>query len=189
MTARNRDFTVLPWALACLFVAGIVHIASVLMMPQVAENDAYAQLGGSTSGISLLPDPADRQSMPFQDPAAVLAVCRFDLDAGQTRIRAIAGDGLVTFSFHDRTGRIFYSSTDRAALRGRVDILVLDAQQLDTLEATDPEDQAPQELRLVPPTRTGFVLIRSLADRPGVRPAAMKAAQAVSCAPERDSRS
>ena len=183
--ARERDFAVLPWLVGCLFVAGIVHISSVLMMPRVAEKDGYARLGGLTSGVTLLPDDADRQSMPYQDPAAVLATCRFDLDNAPTRVRYAAGDNVVTISFHDRTGRIFYSTTDRAALRGRVDIILLDAQQLDTLEANDPEDQAPQELRLVPPTRTGYILVRSLAERPSARAAAKQAAQSVVCKPER----
>lgn len=184
MRARERDFSVLPWFIGCLFVAGIVHISSILMMPRLAEKDGYALLGGLTSSVTILPDWATRQSMPYQDPAAVLATCRYDLDGGPTRVRYSAGDNLVTLSFHDRTGRIFYSTTDRAALRGRVDIVLLDAQQLDTLEANDPEDQAPQELRLVPPTRSGFILVRSLADRPSAKATATKAAQSVLCKPE-----
>ena len=182
---RERDFSVLPWFVACLFVAGIVHISSVLLMPGLAKKDGYALLGGTTSGVTILPDGADKLSLPFQDPAAAIAACRFDLDSGPTRVKYSAGETLVTLSFHDRTGRIFYSTTDRAALRGRVDILLLDAQQLDALEASDPEDQAPQELRLIPPTRTGFILVRSLADRPSAKAAARQAAQSVLCNLER----
>ena len=185
MTMRVRQFRVLPWAAGCLLVAGIVHLSTILMIPRFAERDAYAALGGSTGGMTLLPSWSERQSIPFQDPAAAMANCRFDLDQGPSRVRYVAGETLVTLSFHDRTGRIFYSTTDRAGLRGRVDVLLLDAQQLDTLEATDPEDQAPQELRLVPPTRTGFVLVRSVAERPSAVPAALAAAQAVLCRIER----
>lgn len=180
-----RRFRILPWAIGGLLLAGIVHISTVLMIPRLAERDAYALLGGSTGGMALLPDWSEKQSIPFQDPAAVMASCRYDLDRGPTRVRYAAGENLVTLSFHDRTGRIFYSTTDRAGLRGRIDVLLLDAQQLDALEATDPEDQTPQELRLVPPTRAGFVLARSIAERPSAKPVAMKAAQTVSCRIER----
>lgn len=182
---KQRDFSILLWVVGCLLVAGIVHIATVLMMPRFAEKDAYALFGGGTDGLTFLPDAAQKQSIPFQDPSAVLAVCRYDLDKGPTRVRYAAGDNLVTFSFHDRTGRIFYSTTDRAALRGRIDVLLLNAQQLDTLEANDPEDQTPQELRLVAPSREGYILVRSIADRSGVKSAAQKAAQAVQCRIER----
>jgi uncharacterized membrane protein len=183
-----RRSLLLPWLLGCLFVAGIVHIVSILLMPNFAQKDAYALLGGTTAGVELLPEANARQSIPYQDPTAILGVCRYDLDKGPTRVRsAVNQDVLVTISFHDRTGRIFYSTTDRAALRGRIEILILDAQQLDALEAGDPEDQAPQELRLVAPTRTGFVLIRSLNERPGGKTAALQAAQAVGCSIEQQS--
>ena len=186
MTKSGRSGAVLPWALACLFVAGIVHIVTVLAMPSLAREDAYARLGGSTAGVALLPDAATAQSMPFQDPAAVMAVCRFDLDRGPARVRSLVnGDALVAISFHDRSGRIFYSTTDRAALRGKIDVLLVDAQQLDAIEASDPEDQAPQELRLVTPTRAGFVLVRALVEQVGGKAAATQAARAVSCGPER----
>ncbi|MDE2363651.1 MAG: hypothetical protein KGM42_13310 [Hyphomicrobiales bacterium] len=181
MSAIRRDYFALPWILGSLFLAGIVHISSVLMMPRFAEKDAFALLSVPIDGVQLLPDASDRQSIPFQDPAATLATCRFDLDKGPMLIRYNAGENLLTMSFRDRTGNVFYSTTDRAALRGKLDILLVDAQQLDNLEANDPEDQAPQELRLVPPTRTGFVLIRAIADRDGGRSAAINAARSVVC--------
>lgn len=178
----------LPWALGALFLAGIVHITSVLMMPRFAENDAYVRLGGATQqGLKALPDASIVQSMPFQDQRAEYAVCHFDLDRGAMRLRSnVTPDALVAISFHDRTGRIFYSTTDRAALRGRIDVRLLTPRQLDSLEASDPEDQTPQELRLTPPTQTGFVLVRALIEQPGGREAARLAANAVLCQTERE---
>lgn len=186
MSGVDRIFATLPWALGGLFCAGIVHLSSILMMPGVARNDAYAVIGGATSGVSLLPDAAVAQTFPFQDPATAIGVCRYDLGAGPARIRTnVADDALVALSFHDRTGRVFYSTTDRAALRGRIDVLVVDSQQLDAIEANDPEDQAPQELRLVAPTRTGFILARALIERAGEEDTARKLVQAVACSPNR----
>ncbi len=182
MRAGERGPIVLPWALGALFLAGIVHISSILMMPSFAQNDAYARLGGGVDDVKALPEASIQQSMPFQDQRAEYSVCRFDLDSGATRVRSsVNDDALVALSFHDRTGRIFYSTTDRAALRGRIDILLVTAQQLDSLEASDPEDKAPQELRLTPPTRAGFVLVRALIEQPGGRTAAQQAARAVQC--------
>ncbi|MDE2578747.1 MAG: DUF1254 domain-containing protein [Hyphomicrobiales bacterium] len=172
-----------PWALACLFVAGIVHLSAVLMMPFVVKSDVYARLGGTNDGVTLLGDPANgKQAFPFQDPAFATGVCRFDLDAGPQRLRAaIPGDGMLSLAIYDRTGRAFYSTTDRAALRGRIDIALVSPEQLESLEASDPEDATPQELRLTPPTRTGFVVVRALIERPGMEDAAQAALRAVEC--------
>lgn len=187
MSPRERGPIVLPWALGALFLAGIVHISSIFLMPRFAQNDAYARLGGTPRGISALPDPSVSQSMPYQDQRAEYSVCHYDLDLGATRVRSnVTADALVAISFHDRTGRIFYSTTDRAALRGRIDVRLLTPRQLDTIEASDPEDQTPQELRLTPPTQTGFVLVRALLEEPGGRPAARQAANAVLCQTERE---
>ena len=187
MTPRLRGPIVLPWALGALFLAGIVHISSVLLMPRFAQNDAYVRLGGQTRGTVALPDPSVAQSMPFQDQRAEYSVCHYDLDLGAARVRSeVTPDALVAISFHDRTGRIFYSTTDRAALRGRIDVRLLTPRQLDSVEASDPEDQTPQELRLTPPTSTGFVLVRALIEQPGGRAAARQAANAVMCRTERE---
>lgn len=187
MIGRMRRPLVLPWALGALFVGGIVHISSVLLMPRFARNDAYARLGARPPGLALLPDPAVAQSMPFQDQRAEYGICNFDLDRGALRVRSNASpNALLTISFHDRLGHNFYSTTDRAALRGRLDVLLLTEHQLDTVEANDPEDQAPQELRLTPPTTTGFVLIRALIEEPGGREAARQAVGAAQCLTERE---
>lgn len=184
---RERGPIVLPWALGALFLAGIVHISSVLLMPRFAANDAYARLGGRTQGVTALPEASVAQSLPFQDQRAEYSVCHYDLDTGPTRVRSnVTSDALIAISFHDRTGRIFYSTTDRAALRGRIDVRLLTPRQLDSVEASDPEDQAPQELRLTPPTQTGFVLVRALIEQPGGRNAARQAANAVLCQIERE---
>ncbi len=184
---RDRGPLILPWALGALFLAGIVHISSIFLMPRFAENDAYVRLGGRTQGVTPLADASIAQSLPFQDQRAEYSVCHYDLDAGPTRVRSnVTADALVAISFHDRTGRIFYSTTDRAALRGRIDVRLLTPRQLDGVEASDPEDQAPQELRLTPPTQTGFVLVRALIEQPGGRTAARQAANAVLCQVERE---
>ncbi|MFT4097220.1 MAG: hypothetical protein QM651_08835 [Rhodoblastus sp.] len=184
---RQRGPVVLPWALGALFLAGIVHISSIFLMPRLAGNDAYVRLGGQIQGVTALPDASTTQSLPFQDQRAEYSVCHYDLDLGATRVRSnVTSDALVAISFHDRTGRIFYSTTDRAALRGRIDVRLLTARQLDAVEASDPEDQTPQELRLTPPTSMGFVLVRALIEQPGGRAAAQEAAKAVVCQVEKE---
>jgi uncharacterized membrane protein len=93
-------------------------------------------------------------------------------------------DGLLAFSFHDRFGATFYGMTDRSSLRGRIDVLLLTQAQLEAVEALDPEDELPQDLRLVTPGREGFVLVRSLIVEQGDADAARKRLATASCAQE-----
>ena len=171
MSLRETMIGYLPWVAGAAIVAGITHIASIMAMPYLAPKDAFARLEPATSlhKMAVLPPAAPGQMlMPFEDPAMVVGVCRYDLGVAPLRLRgALIGDGLLLFSFHDRFGTAFYSMTDKSALRGQLDVLVLTPEQLEAVEAFDPEDELPRELRLIGPTPAGFVLVRSLAPERG----------------------
>ena len=192
MSLRERlgdlFFNFLPYAIGALLIAGIVHIVSILLMPNVAPRDAFARFSELVpqSRMSLLPTPKPgSEAIPYQDPALIQAACRYDLADSPLHIRAnVSGDGLLSLAFHSRSGRIFYSMTDRAALRGKIDVILLTKSQLTALEALDTDDEPPQELRLVSPSREGFVIVRALAERENARPEALGRLAAVSCAPE-----
>ncbi|HEV2571275.1 hypothetical protein [Methylocella sp. CPCC 101449] len=177
-----------PWIAGAIIVAGIVHITSILAMPYLAPKDAFARLeqAAPLNQITVLPQPSSASAlMPFEDPATVVAVCRYDLNQAPLRMRGpLSGDGLLLFSFHNRFGTTFYSMTDKGALRGRLDVLVLNQTQLEAVEAFDPEDELPQELRLLSPTQRGFVIVRSLAPEPGSRPQARARIGQIACEAE-----
>ncbi len=183
MSRLDRALAIAPWALGCLFVAGIVHLTTILLMPHVATRDAYARLGGADAATTRVAQGADgARPMPFDDPMAALAICRFDLTKGPTRIQAtVDGEHFLSLAFHDRASRIFYATTDRAAVRGAIDIVLVDERQLAQIEAEDAEDATPQELRLQAPSPQGFVLIRALAERESDRARAEAAVQSVVC--------
>ncbi|GAC1330686.1 MAG: DUF1254 domain-containing protein [Beijerinckiaceae bacterium] len=190
MTIGDRILGAIPFGAAIVVVAGIVHIVSVLAMPAVTPQDALTRLTAFApdgEGVALLPPAAPRREiMPFEDPSVALGVCRFDLDRGLVRVRAdVDGDHFLALSFHDRAGRVFYATTDRSALRGRIDIAIVNAAQLEALEANDPEDEPAKELRLVAPAPIGFVLVRVLAERPGEFAKAEARVTSVGCTSER----
>jgi uncharacterized membrane protein len=184
----DRKLGWILYLLATLIIAGIVHIVTILVLPGVAIRDSFARIASAAqvNRFDALPEPRPgSELLPMQDPALARSACRFDLSAGPVRLRAdIAGlDGLLTLSFHDRRGGSFYATTDRGALRGGIDILLLTRDQLAAVEALDPEDETPQDLRLVAPTREGFILAGSLA-LDGDIDAARKRLALVSCARE-----
>jgi uncharacterized membrane protein len=188
MTLMHRLFTLLLYGLGIVFTAGLVHVISIFVMPEVAPNDAFTRLSAlATANPSVLLPRAlpGQELMPFEDPALAQAVCLFDLTQGSLHVRANPErDELLTLSFRSRTGRVFYAMTDRAAVRGKIDIRILTAAQLEALQAEDDEDNPPQELRLVAPQMKGFVLIDALASHPSERAAAEARVMSVSCAPE-----
>ncbi len=185
-------FATLPWVAGCLVVAGIVHIASIFAMPRLAPRDAFARMSAVTAPhrLTLLPATTSGAGAPFDDPALAQGVCRFDLSQGPVRLRAtLHPDALMLMSFHGRHGQIFYSMTDRSATRGKLDVLLVTRQQLDAVEANDPEDELPQDLRIIAPTLEGFLLFRALAEFPGDMEDAEKRIQAIFCGLDKDTRS
>jgi uncharacterized membrane protein len=180
---------VLQLSLGTAFVAGIVHIVSVLCMPLFAPDDAYARVA-ARAPIGLphrlaRPLPG-HEVFPFSDPAMAVAVCRFDLSTAPMRIRIKAiSDGFLSVSFHDRGGTVFYAVTDKAATRGMIEIVVLTPSQLEAAESNDAEDEQPRDLRVTAPDLTGFVMFRALAARPSAYAEAEDYLKGVVCEAER----
>jgi uncharacterized membrane protein len=79
--------------------------------------------------------------------------------------------------------------TDRSATRGKLDVLLVTRRQLDVVEANDPEDELPQDLRIITPTLEGFVLFRALAEFPGEMEDAKKRIQSIFCGLDKEARS
>jgi uncharacterized membrane protein len=190
MRLRDRALDLLPWAIATLIVAGLVHIVSVLLMPAVAPRDALARLEAASAlakttekGVTLLAPAGSKEApLPFEDPAMVEGVCLFDLSKGMVRVNgAVEGDEFLAISFHSGSGKIFHAMTDRSAIKGKIDFVVGDARQIDALESGDSDEAPPQEVRLTSPSRRGFVLIRALARRPYEQERALARVSSLSC--------
>jgi uncharacterized membrane protein len=185
MSPADRPLAALVWVLGVLAVAGITHIVAIFAMPAFAGNNPYERVLELTKPAQLAilpPVRADNQFIPFTDPAMMQAVCPFDLSQGGLRLHADGeGDRLLMLSFRTRTGRVFYSMTDLASQNGKMDILVLTAAQLETVESEDDEDNPSQNLRLVAPETQGFVIISSLASYPGDRVDAEERLKLVTC--------
>jgi uncharacterized membrane protein len=182
-------FVTLPWVLGCLFIAGVVHLASILIMPRLAARDAFARIADVAPAhkIVLLDPRGSAGSAPFDDPALVQGVCRYDLSEGPVRLRAtLPPDRLMLFSFHARFGQLYYSMTDRSATRGKLDVLLVTRQQLDVIESNDSEDELPQDLRIIAPTLQGFLLFRALAEYPADVAEAQARILSMSCGIDRD---
>lgn len=195
MPRRTRGAAILEWlakapgqlALGLAFIlvlAGIVHLTSVLAMPALATNTAFARLSrmAPLNGIMLLPDPTPQgMTLPLSDPAFVSAVCLYDLANHPLKVRVPATSDYTSVSFYTARGVAFYALNDQAAGR------VIELDLLSPLQrAALPEDEeitAADRLIVESPALRGVVLIRAFARYPDTRDAIRRQLEAASCAP------
>jgi len=176
----------LLWLVGGLVLGGIVHLATVLLLPRTATQDAYTRLAATASvnGIMPLPPPTpDDALLPFMDPAFATAVCRYDLASGPLQLRVPVSQAYTSVSFYARTGVAYYAINDRAAGRRIIELDLMTTQQ----RAELPEDEevtAADRLIVESPTPTGLILIRTFGPEPGLMPMARRALASAQCRPQ-----
>jgi uncharacterized membrane protein len=166
-----------------------VHIAIILALPRFAEQDAYSRLEETLTAdtAQLVSAPGGGSTwLPRPDPAVAVAACAFDLEDGPVRVSAKTGPLFQSISLHAKGGGVFYALTDRAAVRGELELVVMTQRQLDEALAQDDDSDPSRDVRIVAPRREGIVIVRVAAPLPSLRPEAEEAAKAVSCAVDAD---
>jgi uncharacterized membrane protein len=171
------------WILGALLLGGIVHLSTVLAMPQAATQDAYSRLERITSvnAVTQLSAPsAQSATMPFMDPAFAVAVCRYDLSAGALKLRAPLSQAYTAITFYTRNGVAYYAINDRAAGRHVIELDLMTPEQ----HAQVPEEEdvtAADRLIIESPTQRGLIVLRALAPEPGLMPMVRRALAAAQC--------
>lgn len=168
-----------------LVLAGIVHIAIVLAAPRFAEHDAFTRLRDTITAdkAQIVAAPGTARSwLPHPDPAVAVAACAFDLAEGPMRVSTKTGSLFESISLHAKGGNVYFAVTDRAAVRGDLELVVMTRRQLDEALAEEDEDEPSRDVRIVAPRREGLVIVRVAAPYPSQRREAEEAAKAVSCA-------
>jgi uncharacterized membrane protein len=173
----------LLWILAAILLGGIVHLSTVLAMPQAAKQDAYSRLTPLTPVNAMIPLPAPTagtELMPFMDPAFAAAVCRYDLTGGPLKLIAPVSQAYTSVTFYTRKSVAYYAINDRAAGRRTIELDLMTAAQ----HAQVPEDEevtAADRLIIESPTSMGLIVVRALAPEPGLMPMARQALAAATC--------
>jgi uncharacterized membrane protein len=173
----------LLWLLGGLLLGGIVHLATVLLLPRTATQDAYTRLSASALPNSVTPLPAptpDDAVLPFMDPSFATAVCRYDLAAGPLTLRVPVSQAYTSVSFYARNGVAYYAINDRAAGRKVIELdLMTNAQRSEMPE--DEDTTAADRLIVESPTPTGLILVRMFGPEPWLMPMAQRALAAAQC--------
>jgi len=173
----------LLWILGGILLGGIVHLATVLAMPQAATQDAYSRLVPLTPVNAMVPlatPTAQASIMPFMDPAFAAAVCRYDLSNGSIKLNAPVSQAYTSVTFYTRNSVAYYAINDRAAGRRAIELDLMTAEQ----HAQVPEEEdvtAADRLIIESPTTTGLIVLRALAPEPGLMPMARRALAGAQC--------
>ena len=173
----------LLWILGGILLGGIVHLATVLAMPQAATQDAYSRLEPLTPVNAMVPlaaPTAQASVMPFMDPAFAAAVCRYDLANGSIKLNAPVSQAYTSVTFYTRNSVAYYAINDRAAGRRAIELDLMTAEQ----HAQVPEEEdvtAADRLIIELPTTTGLIVLRALAPEPGLMPMARRALAGAQC--------
>ncbi len=171
------------WILGALLLGGIVHLSTVLAMPQAAMQDAYSRLAPLTPANAVVPlaaPSAQDATMPFMDPAFAVAVCRYDLSAGPLKLSAPLSQAYTSVTFYTRNSVAYYAINDRAAGRRAIELDLMTEEQ----RAQVPEEEdvtAADRLIIESPTRRGLIVLRALAPEPGLMTMARRALAGAQC--------
>ncbi len=161
----------------------IVHLVSVLALPRIASQDAYARLEPITKLNTVTQLPATEPGnapMPFMDPAFAIAICRYDLSGGAIKLTVPVSQAYTSVSFYTRNEVAYYAINDRSAGRRVIELDLMTPEQ----KAELPEDEditAADRLIIESPTSTGLILMRALAAEPSLMTQAQATLAAANC--------
>jgi uncharacterized membrane protein len=176
----------LLWFLGAVLLGGIVHLATVLLIPVMATQDAFARVSAVApmNTVIAIPGPTPEKAlMPFMDPAFVMSICRYDLSRGPLKFSVPISQAYTSVSFYTRSDVAYYAINDRAAGRRVIELdLMTSAQRADLPE--NEEITAADRLIVTSPTTTGLIVIRALVPELGWMSAARNALAAAQCRPQ-----
>ncbi|HEU4661418.1 MAG TPA: DUF1254 domain-containing protein [Pseudolabrys sp.] len=168
-----------------LLLGGVVHLATVMILPRTATNDAYARISpiAPVNTVVTLPEPTpDHELMPFMDPAFAEAVCRYDISKSPLKLTVPVSAAYTSVSFYTHHDVAYYAINDRAAGRRVIDLdLMTEDQHNDMPEEEDVT--AADRLIVESPTTTGLIVIRALATEPGLISLVRQAISTAQCRP------
>ena len=177
---------IIRWALLIVggvLLGGIVHLATVIILPRTATQDAYARLTpiAPVNTVVTLPAPTPEEAvMPFMDPAFASAVCRYDLSQGPLKLTVSVSPAYTSVSFYTRYDVAYYAINDRAAGRRTIELDLMTTAQHEQVPE-DEEITAADRLIVESPTLTGLIAIRALAPEPGLMRIAESTVAASKC--------
>jgi uncharacterized membrane protein len=166
-----------------VLLGGIVHLATIIILPRTATQDAYSRLTpiAPVNTVTALPEPTPEKAiMPLMDPAFAMSVCRYDLSQGPMKLSVPVNPAYTSVSFYNDHDIAYYAINDRSAGRHAIELDLMTPEQ--HAEMPENENITAADLLIVEsPTLTGLIAIRALAPEPGLMPVAQRSVDAARC--------
>lgn len=175
------------WILGGLFLAGIIHVVSVLVLPVFATGDAWNRLAryGSFNHFNILPAATPfGEAIADMDPNLEYAVCRFDLAEGPLRITLDIPQGYWSVGIYDRYAGNYYTLNNRSAGTKTLTLWVADQEQILAMLPEGLDDASNDARDLLPvksSDRYGLVILRVLVPEESFRASAIAALENSDC--------
>ena len=146
-----------------VIIAGLIHIATVLGLPQIAPRNAWNRLSSLAEPNKLVVLPAAspaHQSLPLMAPDMRYAFCRYDVARGPVRISTRIIDELWMIAFYRPSGANFYTISGGDINREKIEIIISTESNalLDT--ETDALYDSDDVVVVTAPENSGLAVIR-----------------------------
>lgn len=156
----------LLYILGGVLLGGVIHIATILLLPALASRDVWSKVVGlnAVDRIVTLPDVVPGSSNPFGlDPELIYAVCQVNLSSAPAEVSGVLPDAFWSLSVVNRAGVAVYSTTNRDGIGQNLDLglfnptqtRLLAEQELDVTEGLliveSHDDDVFVVVRLAPP--------------------------------------
>ena len=175
----------LVFTLAVLLLAGIVHVATILLIPSYAVADGWSRLAaaaGQTRFAEIRADASDQEAIPGLDPLFVHGACRLDLSDTPAALSFSAGERFWSLALYDPAGTVVFSLNDRTSTEGALDMLVVDPAENAELRE-NPSRGNDQTIVVESPSDDLVALVRLYAPTANSRTEAKRIVAAAGCAP------
>ncbi len=171
-----------PWVLAGLAAAGIVHILTVFSMPMLAERDAWTRLSASIKPNALvIADAKNGIHLPFTSPDVMTAYCLFDLSDNNVIVKSPLPEAPWSLTLSTADGENFYVVTGADAKKPEVRLLILRKDRLPEEASTEKSEEGDDQNIVVSPSQTGIVAIRAPLRGEVFRPLALERLKKARC--------
>jgi uncharacterized membrane protein len=163
--------------------AGIVHIATLLLIPAVSDIDTWTRLsafGNLNEFHQIELTGSAAASIRALDPTFQVAACRFDLADGPVEIASPETAPFWSLSIYNRRGENIFSINDRTANEALLDVIVATpAQVVDLRKAQTPEIDT--SILAETDIGEGFVVLRAFVEDDSMKPAIAAFLEEASC--------
>lgn len=142
--------------------AALIHIAIVLLLPQLSENDVWRQI--ETNSELYDPVRLDRYGVELSasrtiDPMFGVIACRYDLTDGVFSMTAPSSGEFWSVAVFDDLGHIVFSANDRIVAAENLDLVVTLPLQLRVLQES-PREAFANAVLVESRRNQGFAVIR-----------------------------